>query len=228
MGPVVDDGPSTDRRSVDDGPSDVPQPTASVVVTTTNEVITTAGEGLRFVNLNLKSPTVGSEPMTSLVSTCIWRTTPALIVALDERFGEPVDAYVNGSQVWLRDDGPGGITLEWRLHPVAGYRCPEPFTTYDIFSATALTLAQGTQPVEPVDQLWDGLEAFVAFEERLEPVILARSVTDALGIAPDGFGLADHQEVGDLWEARGGKVSIIEALLEQLTTRIDTKDPNGP
>ena len=53
-------------------------------------------------------------------ATCVWRASPAVIVALDERFGEPVDAYVNGSQTWLRDDGPGGITLEWRLHPVAG------------------------------------------------------------------------------------------------------------
>ncbi len=50
--------------------------------------------------------------MAVLVSTCVWRTTPHLIVALDERFGEPVDAYVNGSQVWFRDDGPEGITLD--------------------------------------------------------------------------------------------------------------------
>ena len=42
-----------------------------------------------------------------LTPTCVWRASPELIVALDVRFGEPVDAYVNGSQVWLRDDGPG-------------------------------------------------------------------------------------------------------------------------
>ncbi|MBI3256386.1 MAG: hypothetical protein HYZ59_01210 [Actinobacteria bacterium] len=166
--------------------------------------------------------------MASLVSTCVWRTTPALIVALDERLGEPVDAYVNGSQVWLRDDGPDGITLEWRLHPVAGYRCPEPFNTYDIFPATALALAEGTDPAKPVDQLWDGLEVFVAFEEKLEPLILSGAATDILGIAPDGFGLADHQEIGDLWEARGGHVSIIEALLDQLTTTIGTTDASSP
>lgn len=156
--------------------------------------------------------------MVSLVSTCVWRTTPELIVALDERFGEPVDAYVNGSQVWLRDDGPDDITLEWRLHPSAGYQCPEPFNTYDVFSGTALALSQGNELVKPVNQMWDGLETFVAFEEKLEPLILSKAATDALGIVPDGFGIVDHQKIGDQWEARGGQLSIIDALLEQLAS----------
>ena len=59
-----------------------------------------------------------------LTATCVWVATPELIVAIDGRFGEPVDAYVNGSQVWLREDGPSGIVLEWRLHPVGGYVRP--------------------------------------------------------------------------------------------------------
>ena len=42
-----------------------------------------------------------------LVPTCVWKASPELLLRLDERFGEPVDTYVNGSQVWLRDDGPG-------------------------------------------------------------------------------------------------------------------------
>ena len=76
--------------------------------------------------------------MAQRTSVCVWRATPAVIVALDERFGEPVDAYVNGSQTWLRDDGPGGITLEWRLHPVAGYRKPRELDTYEVFASVAL------------------------------------------------------------------------------------------
>ncbi len=154
--------------------------------------------------------------MASLTSTCVWRTTPELIVTLDEKFGEPVDAYVNGSQVWLRDDGPNDITIEWRLHPVAKYERPELLTTYDVFPATALALSQGKQPAKPIDEMWDGLEAFVAFEENIEPAILAKAVTEALGIAPDGFGLADHQKLGDQWETSGGQLSIVELLLEQL------------
>ena len=51
--------------------------------------------------------------MSTLIPTVVWRCTPALVVALADRLGDPVDSYVNGSQVWLRDDGPGGITLEW-------------------------------------------------------------------------------------------------------------------
>ena len=46
------------------------------------------------------------------------------MLALDEHFGPPVDSYVNGSQTWLLDNGPGDAALEWRLHPVASYRPP--------------------------------------------------------------------------------------------------------
>src|SRR5215210_4357149 len=126
------------------------------------------------------------------VPTCVWRVTPALVVALDERFGEPVDAYVNGSQVWLRDDGPGGVTLEWRLHPVPGYERPPGLTTYDVFPSVALALGTDEEPVAPVEALWEGLEAFAAYGDEVEPAPLAAAATAALGIAPDAAGVADH------------------------------------
>ena len=148
----------------------------------------------------------------------MWRARPDLVVALDERFGEPVDAYVNGSQVWLRDDGPGGVTLEWRLHPVPGYERPPTLTTYDVFPSVALALATGGEPAAPVEALWDGLEAFAAYGDELEPATLAAAATAALGIAPDAAGLADHQRVGDDWERSGGRTSIVGALLDQLAT----------
>ena len=150
--------------------------------------------------------------------TCVWRATPELIVALDERFGEPVDAYVNGSQVWLREDGPGGIVLEWRLHPVAGYRRPDGVDTYDVFSTTALALAQHREPPAPLERLWDGLEAFAAYGDELEPAGLAAAATAALGIAPDAAGLVDHAAIGDTWERTGGGVSIVDSLFQQLHT----------
>ena len=152
-----------------------------------------------------------------LVPTCVWRARPELVIALDDRFGEPVDAYVNGSQVWLRDDGPGGITLEWRLHPVAGYRRPKSVGTYEIFAATALALATGADPPAPLDELWEGLEAFAAYADEVEPAVLAQAVSDALGIVPDASGLVDHARIGDEWERTGGAVSIIEALLRELS-----------
>ena len=153
----------------------------------------------------------------ALVPSCVWRATPALIVALDDRFGEPVDAYVNGSQVWIRDDGPGGATLEWRLHPTAGYKRPRDVDTHELFAVTALALANGDEPPATLDQLWDGLEAFPAYGDEIEPAPLAAAVTEALGIAPDGSGLVDHDRIGDAWEMSHGNVSIVDALLNQLS-----------
>ena len=161
---------------------------------------------------------------TLRVAACLWRATPEVVVALDDRFGEPVDAYVNGSQVWLRDDGPGGATLEWRLHPVGGYRRPSGVGTYEVFSATALALATGATPPAPLDALWQGLECFVAYPDEagaVEPAPLAAAATAALGIAPDASGLVDHDSVGDAYERSGGAASIVDALLAQLA-------PGGP
>lgn len=151
-----------------------------------------------------------------LVPTCVWRMTPELVVALDDRFGEPVDAYVNGSQVWLRDDGPGGTTIEWRLHPVAGFERPPASTTHELFPSVALALATGATPVRAPEALWDGLEAFAAYGDEVEPATLAAAVTESLGIPPTASGLADHEAIGEAWELAGGRISIVHALLDQL------------
>ena len=151
-----------------------------------------------------------------LVAACVWRVDAALVLALQERYGDPVDAYVNGSQVWLREDGPGGITLEWRLHPVAGYRRPERVDTYDVFPATALALATGEHPPAEVEELWDGLEAFAAYGDEVEPATLAAAATESLGRAPDATGLVDHAPIGDEWERSGHRTSIVDALFAQL------------
>lgn len=152
----------------------------------------------------------------SRTATCVWRATPALIVALDERFGEPTDAYVNGSQTWLRDDGPAGVTLEWRLHPVGGYERPEGLDTHEVFSAVALALGTGGEAPAAPEALWDGLEAFPAYDDEVEPAPLAAAVAAALGIEPDASGLVDHAAIGDTWERSRGRASIIDALLAEL------------
>jgi hypothetical protein len=156
----------------------------------------------------------------------VWRISPELVVALDARFGEPVDAYVNGSQTWLRDDGPGGETLEWRLHPVPGYERPEGVGTYEVFGAVALALATGATPPAPPERLWEGLEAFPAYVaegdgrggegDAPEPARLAAACTEALGLAPDASGVVDHEPVAAAWEAAEGRHSIIGDLLAQL------------
>lgn len=155
--------------------------------------------------------------MASRTATCVWRVTDALIVALDERFGEPTDAYVNGSQTWLRDDGPNGATLEWRLHPVAAYRRPDDVDVYDVFGVVALALGMGEEPPAPLESLWDGLEAFPAYDDEIEPAPLTAAVTASIGIEPDAAGLVDHAAIGDAWERARGTLSIVDALLQQLS-----------
>ena len=154
--------------------------------------------------------------MPRLVPTCVWKASPELLLTLDDRFGEPVDTYVNGSQVWLRDDGPAGEAIEWRLHPVAGYRRPDGLTTEEVFDVVTAALATGEQPPVPLDRLWEGLEAFAAYDDELEPAILAAACSASLGMPPDAAGLADHDLIGDQWEQSRGATSIVAALLEQL------------
>jgi hypothetical protein len=152
------------------------------------------------------------------VPTCVWRATHELIIALDERFGEPIDTYVNGSQVWLRDDGPGEMTFEWRLHPVAGYVRPNGVATEEVFANAALAFATDATPPAPHTSLWDGLECFPAYGDDLEPALLAAAATTALGIAPDASGLVDHEAIADAWERARGGVSIVAALFGQRNT----------
>ena len=150
---------------------------------------------------------------------CVWRISAELVVALDGRFGEPVDAYVNGSQTWLRDDGPNAETLEWRLHPVAGFRRPADVDTHELFAAVALAVGTGATPPADPATLWEGLEAFPAYTDEgteLEPMRLAEVCTNVLGLAPDASGLVDHEPIGAVWEQAAGQLSIMEALFEQL------------
>ncbi|MFO1533569.1 MAG: hypothetical protein ABR562_07760, partial [Thermoplasmatota archaeon] len=75
------------------------------------------------------------------------------------------------------------------------------------FLLVAAALAGHQVPPAPLDQLWDGLEAFPAYDDEVEPATLAAVTTDALGIAPDAAGLGDHDRIGDAWERSGRTVS---------------------
>ncbi len=169
-----------------------------------------------------------SSASSRLVPTCVWRATPDVVIALDDRFGPPVDAYVNGAQVWLRA-GPSGSTLEWRLHPVAGYERPGGVGTYEVFETAADALAQGGSPPAPLEELWDGLEAFPAYGEEIEPAPLVASCADELGVAPHASGLVDHADIANRWEASQGQTSIVAALFAQLEPTSDgDAEPPAP
>jgi hypothetical protein len=154
--------------------------------------------------------------VAEVVAAALWRLTGDLVLAVDDAFGEPVDAYVNGAQVWLRGDGPGGEVLEWRLHPVAGFQRPAGVDHHELFATVAYALRAGEDPPAPIDRLWEGLEAFPAYGDEVEPAPLAAACTAALGVAPDAYGVVDHDRIGDAWERSSGRTSIVTALFAQL------------
>jgi len=156
------------------------------------------------------------------VATTVWTISPELVLALDERLGLPVDSYVNGSQTWLVEDG--ALTLEWRLHPVAGYRAPAQVSPYDLWETVVSQLSLTGDPhalrlgdeVRPLTALWDGLECYAAHGDEPEPQQLETTASTLLGRPPDRFGLVDHDAIGDAWERANGGVSIVALLLAQL------------
>lgn len=145
----------------------------------------------------------------------MWRVTPELLLRLDETFGEPTDTYVNGSQVWLRDIDDA--TIEWRLHPVPRFRRPGGVTTDELFESIVFALREGDEPIAAPSDLWEGLEAFVAYDDEIEPAPLAAQTGGVLGIAPDAYGVVDHVTIGDAWERSAGDYSIVAALFAQLS-----------
>ena len=118
--------------------------------------------------------------------------------------------------MWLRDDGPNGEALEWRLHPVAGFQRPPGASHHDLLAAVVYALRVGEAPPAPPANLWDGLEAFPCYGDEVEPARLAGACSEALGIAPDAYGVVDHTPAADAWERSRGGVSVIDLLLEQL------------
>lgn len=168
----------------------------------------------------------------SRTATCVWRVDAALVLALDERLGPPVDSYLNGSQTWLADVGPGEVALEFRLHPVAGYRLPEGMSHYDLWEqvvaelsgaghkdggvdADALVLGTETRALS---SLWEGLECFAAYGDELEPAPLAAAAGEAVGRGPDAAGLVDHARIGSEWERAQGGASIVAMLFAELNS----------
>jgi hypothetical protein len=99
---------------------------------------------------------------------------------------------------------------------VAGFVAPPGVGTYELFATVALALATGEEPPAALASLWDGLEAFPAHDDEVEPAVLAAVTGEVLGIAPDAAGLADHDRIGEAWERAGGRLSIVDALFDQL------------
>jgi hypothetical protein len=167
--------------------------------------------------------------MGARTATTLWFPTAPLLLALDAQLGAPVDSYVNGSQTWLTPDGPGEIMLEWRLHPVADYRTPSGLSHYDVWETVLSELSSGAgdrslgalhlgDESRSIAEMWGGLECYAAYGDDVEPQPLAAAASDALGIAPDHFGLVDHEALGDAWELAHGALDLAQLLAAALTT----------
>jgi hypothetical protein len=164
--------------------------------------------------------------VTGRSPAAVWRVSPELLLALDDRLGSPLDGYVNGTQTWLTEDGPGGATLEWRLHPAAGYEPPGDLSHYELFDTVVAALRDGVDPdalplgeTRALRSVWEGLECFPAYGEEVEPAVLAGAATAVLGVAPDAAGLVDHGRIGEEWERSGRAASIVAMLLDELAGR---------
>jgi hypothetical protein len=170
--------------------------------------------------------------MGSRTASAVWLVDAELVGALDACLGPPVDSYLNGSQTWLTPDGPGGVELEWRLHPVAAYETPDGLSHYDVWETVVAALAGSPDGADAdptslhlgsaqlaLTSLWDGLECFAAYGDEIEPATLAAAAGAVIGRPPDASGLVDHDAIGDAWERARGSVSIVGLLLDQLRSR---------
>ncbi len=167
--------------------------------------------------------------MSSLTPTTVWRLAPALVLALDEHLGPPVDSYLNGTQTWLvpleGDETDDDIPIvEWRLHPVAGFQQPKGSSHYDLWDEVVSGLHGGADPNalslgedrRALTSLWEGLECFPAYGDEMEPATLARATTERIGLAPDAAGIVDHERIGVSWEHAKGRISLVDMLFEEL------------
>lgn len=162
-----------------------------------------------------------------LTPTCVYRVDPDLVERLDELLGPPLDSYVSGWQVWLDEGGPGGVRLEWRLHPPARFRMPRGVNPHDLFEVVLQGLAEAHDPAaesfatgrerHTLAEVWEVLEVFPADGEDTDPADLAAAATATLsGRAPDAAGRVDHGRLGDEYRGRRGDFSVGAALLERL------------
>ena len=167
-----------------------------------------------------RAPMDDEAPSTHAPTT-LWAVTPELIVTLDATLGAPVDSYLNGSQVWLTPDGPNDVVLEWRLHPVGGFRQPAGISHYDLWEiVVAACSVEATDPAainfgeetRSLDSLWTGLESFAAYGDPMTPEVLTAVATAALTIAPDLAGVVNHRAIGDEW-TRTGRTADLAALV---------------
>lgn len=130
-----------------------------------------------------------------------------LLKLLVDVHGEPIDSYWNGSHTWFTQEDK--CLIEWRIHPVSGFRMPEASRPEELFT---MALENEVDPLH----YWEGLEVFPVEEHQFDEESFSKYCTERLGTAPDFVGYVDHETVGNDYERNNGNVSIISLLAKQL------------
>ena len=164
--------------------------------------------------------------VSTLSPAAVWRITPELVAALDERLGPPIDGYVNGTQVWLTPEGPGDTMLEWRLHPVAEYRAPAGVASDELWDVVVGAIASGASP----DALAIG-RADVALlttplgrpDASVMPRVRAgccpgKGIVRRLGDHPDRLGPSSTTNDRLIGSDPGGRSPLVAMLFAELET----------
>ncbi len=154
----------------------------------------------------------------------IFDVDTTLIEALESALGPPIDSYLMGWQVWLVDaEEPQGLTLEYRLHPPAGFEMPAGFDHHDLWDAVVTQLAEGAdrvtlaQDTRALGEIWDLLEVYAAFyDDAPSADDIRRRAEEALGVACGAFGEVDHERLGGRWRRQRHQFDLPNALREAL------------
>lgn len=150
------------------------------------------------------------------LATCVWGLRPELVVALHDRFGVPDEGFGNGIQTWVRSDGPGGMPVQWRLHPRPDFVRPKEVGPHQLFASVAGPAARGETTDLPPEVVWAGLVAGPAYGDEVDEIELTVRLTEVLGLAPDACGHADLDDLGQAWERSGGRLDVVDRLLAEL------------
>ena len=129
--------------------------------------------------------------------------------------------------------GPGGETLEWRLHPVSGFRPPRGVGPYDLWDEVTGQLASGATTRRRCRSATTAARSHrcgtassaTRSTTRLEPAPLAAATTEVLGIAPDAAGLVDHERIGERVGA-GPRRECRSSPCCSKSCRTPSKEPN--
>ena len=170
------------------------------------------------------------EPRAMRVATTVWRMSPELDRARSTR------ASARRSTATSTARRPGSPTpapapppLEWRLHPVAGYRPPKGVGPYDAVGRGHRTARRGRRRRRRCRSATNAARSHrCGTDSSASPSTSStssrrrspRANTEMLGRAPDAVGLVDHERIGSVWERARGGVSIVALLLEELRNQL--------